>query len=392
MAKLNMVADDTELLVLRSDQQEDIVLRGQLCIGRDQECDIHIPDQRISRQHAKISATHRGVLVEDLSSSNGTFINGQKIDQPTLIQSGDLVRFHNLEFCTVNLLAASSTDLMLRSVINGGVTQEDIALRGTLNVGRDYVCEIQIPDQMVSRQHARISVSSVSVIVEDLNSTNGTFVNGQRIDQPTSVKLGDRLKFHDLEFQIGNEFDPDVTHYCGAEIDPDATLYGGDIVQRTPANEVPGKKQEISSAIVDNVVVDKIVPEHSGMKTDNNQKGNFTAIQKQQKSYRHETIERLQPLKLGVWVEFTQKQGKNKRYCLVDMGSPADQNYYFVTQSGFVLIEKNRKELALAMQRGCARILDRGPVFGRVTVSLVVALSRVMQQRRGMQQSHARAA
>jgi uncharacterized membrane protein YdfJ with MMPL/SSD domain len=49
-------------------------------------------------------------------------------------------------------------------------------------------------DPELSREHARISVASGTSIIEDLGSTNGTFVNGKRIEAPTELRSGDRIK------------------------------------------------------------------------------------------------------------------------------------------------------------------------------------------------------
>ena len=62
-------------------------------------------------------------------------------------------------------------------------------------IGRLPECEIQLPSNMVSRKHAVLKRSGEDVFIEDLGSGNGTFLNGQRIDQSTMLKGNDRLKF-----------------------------------------------------------------------------------------------------------------------------------------------------------------------------------------------------
>jgi len=293
MGKLKTLKGSAEILALRSNQQEDIVLQGQLCVGRDLDCDVHISDHRISRQHAIISATVKGVLVEDLSSSNGTFINGQRIVQPTLIKPGDLLSFHNLEFQTVNISAANSECLVLRSDF-----QDAIELQGTLYVGRDLDCQVYIPNQRISRKHSRITVTSTNVLLEDLNSTNGTFVNGLKIEQPTSIKIGDQLRFNDLEFRIESDIDPGATYFCGAEIDPDGTLYGGDIIQRPQDSAEAETSQEIPQATVDNIESEiPILEDKVKLKIQ------LSAIQKQQRDHRNMAVEQLPECKAGMWVE-----------------------------------------------------------------------------------------
>ena len=60
-------------------------------------------------------------------------------------------------------------------------------------LGRSGACQLLLDDPLVSRQHARLLVSNVGVLVEDLGSTNGVFVNETRISGPTALSDGDRL-------------------------------------------------------------------------------------------------------------------------------------------------------------------------------------------------------
>jgi predicted component of type VI protein secretion system len=63
-----------------------------LLIGRDENCDIVIPERQVSRQHARILPTAQGTLLEDLVSKNGTHVNGVLISEPTLLQDGDIIQ------------------------------------------------------------------------------------------------------------------------------------------------------------------------------------------------------------------------------------------------------------------------------------------------------------
>lgn len=69
-------------------------------------------------------------------------------------------------------------------------------------VGRDAECGLRVDFERVSRRHARLTVHDDGIEVEDLDSTNGTFVELRRIDQPTRLKPGQRLHLADHEFVL----------------------------------------------------------------------------------------------------------------------------------------------------------------------------------------------
>lgn len=68
--------------------------------------------------------------------------------------------------------------------------------RRDLIVGRDEACDLVIFTKSVSRKHARFHFDGVEYCIEDLGSSNGTFVNGRRILRRTPLKHGDRINLH----------------------------------------------------------------------------------------------------------------------------------------------------------------------------------------------------
>ncbi len=74
-----------------------------------------------------------------------------------------------------------------------------------VTIGRDAQCDVQVAETWVSRQHARITWSGTEYIVEDLGSTNGTFVDGERVVGSRELRSGDRLQLGpeaELAFQV----------------------------------------------------------------------------------------------------------------------------------------------------------------------------------------------
>lgn len=75
----------------------------EVIVGRDPNSDYSIPNETVSAHHARLSYHHNQWWIEDLQSTNGTFLNDERIETPTVIISGDELRCGN-----VNLLVTFS--------------------------------------------------------------------------------------------------------------------------------------------------------------------------------------------------------------------------------------------------------------------------------------------
>ncbi len=79
---------------------------------------------------------------------------------------------------------------------------EKVELTGDMSVGRSPECDLVVSEGQPSRQHARITVDDTGVSVEDLGSTNGTFVNGSRLTAKHLLSDGDEIAFDINKFQL----------------------------------------------------------------------------------------------------------------------------------------------------------------------------------------------
>ena len=77
---------------------------------------------------------------------------------------------------------------------SGPLNGQRWALRSTVIIGRDASCEIVVADRQISRQHAKFSLTTNGVLLEDLASKNGTHWNGKPIYEPVIVEDGDVIQ------------------------------------------------------------------------------------------------------------------------------------------------------------------------------------------------------
>jgi pSer/pThr/pTyr-binding forkhead associated (FHA) protein len=79
-------------------------------------------------------------------------------------------------------------------VIEGPLKGKTFGLGEELTIGRAEKCHIVVDDTYVSQVHARFYANGDSYFIEDLGSTNGTYLNRRRITDPTELSRGDRVK------------------------------------------------------------------------------------------------------------------------------------------------------------------------------------------------------
>ena len=87
----------TSLLTIEPQDAQGIeyLLGEEVFLGRDEECAITIGDSFTSHRHARIFLEENSLYLEDLTSTNGTFVNGKKIEKSCVLQIGDQIQIGN---------------------------------------------------------------------------------------------------------------------------------------------------------------------------------------------------------------------------------------------------------------------------------------------------------
>jgi pSer/pThr/pTyr-binding forkhead associated (FHA) protein len=114
MEDATLIKRGSPAFVLRAlGNNEEYLLQGEMLVGREVECAITLNSGHISRYHAKINVSPNGVYIEDLHSTNGTFVNGQKIKGRIRLSVGDEVAFDDITFRLTSNAAGQVTDATL---------------------------------------------------------------------------------------------------------------------------------------------------------------------------------------------------------------------------------------------------------------------------------------
>jgi len=171
-----------------------------IVIGRSKKADIMLPEVYVSRKHAQIIREEGKYYLEDLKSNIGTQILGEKIIREQIKDGDEFVigsvklvlqladengfkeigKGHDAEATML-----MQTDLAPQFFVEKGgmVVSEHVIGEKPTTMGRMSTCNVKLDSPMVSRQHAKIYLSEGEVLIEDLNSNNGTIVNGKRVNK-----------------------------------------------------------------------------------------------------------------------------------------------------------------------------------------------------------------
>lgn len=158
-------------------------------IGRGHNNDAIINDAVVSSSHAIITVSDIGeVYIEDLSSKNGTYVNGSKISEKTKLSSSSVVLLGNHSIDWKEIIRTYKPKVDKPQVY----FPTDIVDKKL--IGRNPSSQVRFSFDDVSDKHAYLcKKSDGSIVIIDNQSTNGTFVNGEKIVVPRELKKGDTV-------------------------------------------------------------------------------------------------------------------------------------------------------------------------------------------------------
>lgn len=221
-------------------------------IGRALDNDVAIDRPMVSGHHARLLIEGDEITLEDLGSANGTAVGApsNRIER-AMVGSDDIVYLGSYKVPMARLLGLPGSDEH---------TLDTVAIGSqSIVFGRDRSCDQVLDFPMISRRHARATRTSRGLTIEDLGSSNGTFVNGQPIREPVDVRPGDIIRLGSYTFTLTPGLALEKRDYRG-----DVTIEAKGI-----AVDVPGRRliEDVSLTIYPTEFVGLMGPSGSGKTT-----------------------------------------------------------------------------------------------------------------------------
>ena len=207
-----------------------------LVIGRSRLCGLRLDSVEISSEHARIGFKDGHFWVEDLGSTNGTYVSGRKISGRRMLERGGRVRI-GASFSVLGIAneedLTSLEDWSEERIVQPELTQDyprvlstsdlvrprqfTLASGTSISVGRDPVNDIWIGSPHVSRKHFELNYQAGNSLVIIDHSSNGTYLGGQRL--PSGQPL--ELEYRHHKIDLGDDLQ---IHICFSEQDEMAVL------------------------------------------------------------------------------------------------------------------------------------------------------------------------
>lgn len=198
-----------KLRVLGDEKKDVWLVDPGVVIGSAVGSGLLLSNPGIKDKHAQVLVAGDKVTLKNLSGDNQLLVNGKPAGPEKALAIGDEISIGSVRLMVVDpkegfvpkkAEAASASPWSIRanhSALNNRV----YPISGRMTLGRSNECDIVLSVTHLSRKHAELSVVGNKLVVKDLDSANGTFVNGKRIKEET-LKKGDELRLDTLSFSV----------------------------------------------------------------------------------------------------------------------------------------------------------------------------------------------
>lgn len=194
------------------------ITHWETSIGKSKANDIVLPLPTVARFHAVIAKKRKDWVVTDTSArAIGILVNGEKVDGSCVIENNDIITIGNipLKFECEEALSSNSKKQIRNEAQPSGEKSKTVAYgvlvdiktkkpiylkKQDVLIGRSEDADIRIMSQTVSSHHARIYKTSRGWALSDLDSHNGTKLNGRFLTQSQLIFDEDMITFGDRVF------------------------------------------------------------------------------------------------------------------------------------------------------------------------------------------------
>jgi pSer/pThr/pTyr-binding forkhead associated (FHA) protein len=154
---------------------------GAFILGRGDTSEIVLDDAQVSRRHARLLVDGEDVVIEDLDTANGVWVDGDRVETRVLAD-GDAFDIHPFRMTVYRGIQTPEPPRDWLEIVDGPGTGTAFELHGsTLGIGRAEDQAIRLPDQSSSRAHAILFLQGTSWNIRDNQSANGIMVNERRV-------------------------------------------------------------------------------------------------------------------------------------------------------------------------------------------------------------------
>lgn len=172
-------------------------------IGSNTTCDIVVASTTVSGQHCRLSLDDSELTLTDLGSTNGTYVNGNRVSGTVTITMTDRVTVGQTEPMPWPDSGLPEPVESVASNESADSGNDQISPRRLISIGRSPNNSVVLDGTNVSGNHARLILANDDIVVEDLGSTNGTAVHDveNKIIR-ASVKLDDFVYFGSTAYRV----------------------------------------------------------------------------------------------------------------------------------------------------------------------------------------------
>jgi pSer/pThr/pTyr-binding forkhead associated (FHA) protein len=208
-----------KLIFPNGEHSQVLLSDGMNRIGSAPDSHVRLDLDGIAPVHAELQVQSSGITLRVPDPGNPVTVNGKPASGAMALRNGDMVgvagvqmRFVVVEQASSSAKASPDADsgatrlrmaiprFVLRGV-SGAAFGKTFPIGALTTIGRAPECDVSIPSEEISRRHAQVKPTQDGLMVEDLGSANGTFINGQRV-QSGLLKAGDELRLDAIRFLL----------------------------------------------------------------------------------------------------------------------------------------------------------------------------------------------